>query len=375
MPHLIASGKRGAGRILRATTICWLVCLVVLAGCKEDAAEVVPLTRVKVVTTEIVDFAPPITLTGVIAAQVRTDLSFRLSGKISERLVNVGDHVVLNQVLARLDPDEQQAELVSAQAGVVSAEAMVRQATAAFERQKDLLGRGNTTRRDYDQAEASRRSAQAQLDQAHSDLKVAQDQLAYTELRADADGIITARMAEAGQVVAQAQPIYTLARDGPRDAVFNVHEWALTNVDADKGVLISLVSDPAVTTPGDVRELSPAVNPSTQTVTVKIALRDTPAAMTLGALVNGTARLNQQKVVLVPWAALFEIDGRPAVWVLDPGGSIASLKPITIARYTKDQIAVSSGLQTGEIVVSAGAQMLHPGQKVEIANDRKPTGP
>jgi RND family efflux transporter MFP subunit len=252
---------------------------------------------------------------------------------------------------------------------------MVRQATAAFERQKDLLGRGNTTRRDYDQAEASLRSAQAQLDQAHSDLKVAQDQLAYTELRADADGIITARMAEAGQVVAQAQPIYTLARDGPRDAVFNVHEWALTNVDADKGVLISLVSDPAVTTPGDVRELSPAVNPSTQTVTVKIALRDTPAAMTLGALVNGTARLNQQKVVLVPWAALFEIDGRPAVWVLDPGGSIASLKPVTIARYTKDQIAVSSGLQTGEIVVSAGAQMLHPGQKVEIANDRKPTGP
>src|SRR5882757_2529121 len=123
MPHLIASGKRGAGRILRATTICWLVCLVVLAGCKEDGTEVVPPTRVKVVTTEIVDFAPPITLTGVVAAQIRTDLSFRLSGKISERLVNVGDHVVLNQVLARLDPDEQQAELVSAEAGQVVAQA------------------------------------------------------------------------------------------------------------------------------------------------------------------------------------------------------------------------------------------------------------
>ena len=187
--------------------------------------------------------------------------------------------------------------------------------------------------------------------------------------------LVGGSMAEAGQVVAQAQPIYTLARDGPRDAVFNVHEWALTNVDAGKGVTISLVSDPAVTTLGDVRELSPAVNPSTQTVTVKIGLRETPAAMTLGALVNGTARLNQQKVVLVPWAALFEMEGRPAVWVLDPGGTIASLKPITIARYTKDQIAVSSGLQTGEIVVSAGVQMLHPGQKVEIANDRKPTGP
>jgi RND family efflux transporter MFP subunit len=375
MPHLIASGKTGSGRILRATTICWLVCLVVLAGCKEDAAEVVPLTRVKAVTTEIVDFAPPITLTGVIAAQVRTDLSFRLSGKISERLVNVGDHVVLNQVLARLDPDEQQAELVSAQAGVVSAEAMVRQATAAFERQKDLLGRGNTTRRDYDQAEASLRSAKAQLDQAHSDRSVAQDQLAYTELRADADGIIVARMAEAGQVVAQAQPVYSLARDGPRDAVFNVHEWALANVATGEGLVISLVSDPAVKTLGDLREISPAVNPSTQTVMVKIGLRETPPAMTLGALVDGTGPTRQQKVVLLPWASLFEIDGRPAVWVLDPGGTIASLKPITISSYTKDRIAVSSGLQTGEIVVSAGVQMLRPGQKVEIANDRKPTGP
>jgi membrane fusion protein, multidrug efflux system len=368
MPHLIASGKTGSGRILRATTICWLVCLVVLAGCKEDAAEVAPLTRVKAVTTEIVDFAPSITLTGVIAAQVRTDLSFRLSGKISERLVNVGDHVVLNQVLARLDPDEQQAELVSAQAGIVSAEAMVRQASAAFERQKDLLGRGNTTRRDYDQAEASLRSGKAQLDQAHSDLAVAQDQLAYTELRADADGIIVARMAEAGQVVAQAQPIYSLARDGPRDAVFNVHEWALANVATDTGLVISLVSDPTVTTLGDLREISPAVNPNTQTVTVKIGLRHTPQAMTLGALVDGTGPTRQQKVVLVPWASLFEIDGRPAVWVIDRQSSLVSLKPITVSRYTKDHIAVSDGLKSGETVVTAGVQMLRPGQKVEIAS-------
>ena len=90
-------------------------------------------------TAEIVDFAPAITLTGVVAARILTDLSFRLSGKISERLVNVGEHVAKGQVLARLDPEEQQAELVSAEANVASAEAMVRQSAAAFERQKELL--------------------------------------------------------------------------------------------------------------------------------------------------------------------------------------------------------------------------------------------
>jgi RND family efflux transporter MFP subunit len=323
------------------------------------------------VTTEIVDFAPAITLTGVVEARVRTDLSFRISGKISERLANIGQHVARNQVLARLDPEEQQAELVSAQASVASAEAMVRQATAAFERQKELLGRGNTTRRDYDQADASLRSARAQLEQARSDLSLAQDQLSYTELRADADGIITARNAEVGQVVAQAQPIYGLARDGPRDAVFNVHEWALTNVAIDNGLAIALVSDPAVKTLGDVRELSPAVNPSTETVTVKIALRETPPAMSLGALVNGTGLMKQQKVVLVPWACLFEIDGKPAVWVIDRASNVVSLKPIAVSRYTKDHIAVSGGLQSGETVVSAGVQMLRPGQKVEIAAETK----
>ena len=249
----------------------------------------VPLTRVKAVTTEIVDFAPTITLTGVIAAQIRTDLSFRLSGKISERLVNVGDHVVLNQVLARLDPDEQQAELrlgpgrrrlgrghgaagggrLRTPEGAAWAAATPRVATTTRRKPRCARPRRSSTRRT-------------------SDLAVAQDQLAYTELRADADGIITARMAEAGQVVAQAQPIYTLARDGPRDAVFNVHEWALANVATDTGLVISLVSDPAVTTLGDLREISPAVNPATQTVTVKIGLRETPHAMTLGALVDGT---------------------------------------------------------------------------------------
>lgn len=338
-----------------------------MAGCRDDAAPQVPLTRVKATTAEIVDFTPMITLTGSIMARTTTDLSFRVSGKISERLGNVGDHVTTGQLLARLDPEEQEQEAISATAAVASARALVRQTAAALERQKELIARGNTTRRDYDQAEASARSAQAQLEQAQSDLKLAEDQLSYTELRADADGIITARQAELGQVVTQAQPVFTLARDGARDAVFNVHEWALANVALDKGLTIAMVNDPAVTAVGDVREMSPAVNPLTETIQVKVALRETPQPMALGTLVNGSAPMKGQQVVLLPWAALFEIRGKPAVWVIDQRNTTVSLKPIELSRYTKDAIAVSSGLQSGEVVVSAGAQLLYPGQKVEIA--------
>lgn len=343
-----------------------------LAGCKQDGPAQRPLTRVKATTTELVDFSPAITLTGIIAAQVETELSFRVSGKISERLVNVGEPVVRDQVLARLDPVEQEAELESAKAGMQSAEAQLRQTAASFERQKRLLTTGNTTRRDHDQAEAALRSAQAQMEQARAQLTSAEDQLSYTVLRADADGIVTARTAEAGQVVAQAQSVYAVARDGPRDAVFNIHEWALANIVADKGLAISLVANPAVKAIGDVREISPAVNASTMTITVKVGLRATPPTMGLGSVVNGVGPMKQRKVFLLPWGALFEIDGNPAVWVVDPRSNTVSLMPVEVDRYNQGVIAVTGGLASGQIVVTAGVQLLRPGQKVEIAAESKP---
>ena len=164
----------------------------------------------------------------------------------------------------------------------------------------------------------------------------------------------------------------TVARDGPRDAVFNVGEWALANVVMDKGLAISLVSDPAVATVGDVREISPAVNASTMTITVKVGLRQTPPAMTLGSVVNGKGPMKQRKVFLLPWGALFELAGNPAVWVVDPRSITVSLTPVTIDRYNRDTIAVTDGLEAGQIVVSAGTQLLRPGQKVEIAAETKP---
>jgi RND family efflux transporter MFP subunit len=348
------------------------VFLGLIAGCKEEAAAEPPLTRVRAVKAELVDFAPAVTFTGLISARIETVLSFRVNGKISERFVNPGEHVKVNQLLARLDPVEQEAELDSAKAGVQSAEAQLRQATASFERQKNLLTTGNTTRRDYDQAEAAQRSAQAQIDQARAQLTSAQDQLSYTELRADAEGIITARSAEAGQIVAQAQAVYTLARDGPRDAVFNVHEWALANVDMAKGFAISMVSDPSVTTMGDVREISPVVNPNTMTIAVKVRLRETPYAMILGSVVNGVAPMKPRKAFLLPWSSLYERDGKPAVWVIDPASTTVKLVQVVVDRYDRSGVSVLSGLDNGQIVVTEGVQMLHPGQKVQIAAETKP---
>jgi len=357
------------GAYRRAALVCGLLAATLLAGCKQEAA-VAPLTRVRVVTTEITEFAPRITLTGAIAAQGQSEVSFRIAGKISERLVDVGDHVKADQVIARLDPEQQQADLQSAQAGVQSAQATLTQATANLARLKDPPPRSIAARRERDQAEASRRAAQAQLDEARAQLTAATDQVHLTELRAGADGIIASRLAEAGQVVSQAQPVYALVRDDRRDAVFDVHEWALANVEFDKGLAVSLAGDPAVTANGTVRLVSPAVDPATLTVQIRFGLADPPPAMALGSPVNGIGPLKPHSAVLLPWQAVFARDGKPAVWVVDASAGTVSLQPVTIDRYTSESIAVT-GLDSGLTIVSAGAQMLRPGQKVETVAERK----
>src|SRR4051812_1670235 len=161
---------------MRASVLCGLIAAGLLAACRQEAPTP-PVTRVNVVTAQLSDFSPEIVLTGVIAAQVQSEVSFRLGGKIKDRLANVGDHVKADQVLARLDADEQKVEVQAAQASVDAAEATLRQTTLAFERQKALLATGNTTRREHDRAEASFKSAQAQLEQAQAQLGQATDQL------------------------------------------------------------------------------------------------------------------------------------------------------------------------------------------------------
>src|SRR3954468_9976335 len=159
---------------MRVSILSGLMVAGLLAGCRQDAPAPT-VTRVNVVTAALGDFSPEIVLTGVIAAQVQSEASFRVGGKIKDRLANVGDHVTANQVLARLDADEQKVEVQAAQASVDSGEATLRQATLAFDRQKSLLATGNTTRREHDRAEASLKSAQAQLEQAHAQLAQATD--------------------------------------------------------------------------------------------------------------------------------------------------------------------------------------------------------
>ena len=322
------------------------------------------MVRVEKVT--LTDYASTVRLTGEIRARVESDLSFRVAGRISERLVNVGDHVTANQVLARLDPQQQRATVTAAGAAVQAGEAVLREATSTYERQKALLVRGYTTKREHDQAQEAFRTTQAALDTAQAQLGTARDQLSDTVLRAGAPGVVTARKAELGQVVQAAQTVFSIAQDGPRDAVFHVYESIFTHEPADPGVELTLVSNPTVKAEGTVRQVSPTVDPANGTVRVKVGIADTPAAMTLGAAAVGEGRFQPRRLAVIPWSALSSKNGLPAVWTVDPGTRAVSLKPITIEGYETGKIVVRKGLEPGELVVTDGAQFLRPQQVVAI---------
>jgi RND family efflux transporter MFP subunit len=352
-------------RGLPARTALGGAALLALAGCQPSRPPAAKIaTPVNVVTLTQSDFEPEVSLTGEIKPQFHSDVSFRVSGRILERNVDVGDHVNAGQTLAKIDPQEQNADVVAAQAVLDSANAQLRQVTATFDRQKELLAKGFTTRREYDQAEAAARAAQASVDSAVAQLSSAQERLGDTELKAGVAGIVTARNVEAGQVVQAAQAVFTIAQDGPRDAVFNVYESVLRGGRVDRKVAIILLSDPKVIASGEVREVAPTVDMTTGTLQVKVGLDQPPAAMTLGAAVRGVGRIRARKVVALPSAALSSMDGKPAVWVLDPQTKTVALRNFTIDRYRTDEILVASGLSPGETIVTRGAQLLRPGETV-----------
>ncbi|HEN8709905.1 MULTISPECIES: efflux RND transporter periplasmic adaptor subunit [Pseudomonas] len=350
-------------RVTRSLLVVGMGLLGLLAGCsKEEAPEVLP--RVGVLQVQPTDFAARVTLTGDVQARVQTDLSFRVGGKIISRSVDVGDHVKANQVLARLDPKDLQNNVDSAKAEVFAAQARVTQTSAAFVRQQKLLPKGYTSQSEYDSAEAALRSNQSALKAAQAQLANAQEQLSYTALVSEADGVITERQAEVGQVVQATMPIFSLARDGDRDAVFNVYESLLVAPPSDAGVMVSLLDDPKVQAQGFVREITPTVSAQSGTVQVKVALRNVPAAMRLGSPVTATANAQGRPSIELPWSALTKALHEPAVWVVGEGDKV-ELRKVQVTRYLTGKVVIAQGIKGGETVVVSGGQLLHPGMQVE----------
>jgi RND family efflux transporter MFP subunit len=277
-----------------------------------------------------------------------------------------GDRVEAGQLVARLESQNELNALRSAQAALAAAQGQLTQARNHFERQDTLLNQGWTTRANHDQAKQAQQTAQAQVDAAEAQLKSAHDLVSFTELKADAPGIVTAVGPAAGEVVQAGQMILRLARQDGRDAVFDVPAQVIRTLPSDPEITVSLADDPTVVARGRVREVAPQANPQTRTFEVKIGLTNPPPSMRLGATVTGRSETDAVPMIEIPAAALTNVNNQPAVWIVDPAARTVSMRNVDVLRFDQGTVAVSGGLDTGEVIVTAGVQALHPGQKVRL---------
>jgi RND family efflux transporter MFP subunit len=337
-----------------------------LGGCgKEEKTAAQEVRPVRTVTVEPREIGETLSLTGEIQPRYQADIGFRVDGKILARPVDVGTTVKKGELLARLDPQQYRQEVEIAKSELAAAEAEVARSKAQEYRKNELFKKGHATGVEYDTALRAYKTALARQDAARARLTQAEENLGYTELKADENGVITAVGADAGQVVGAGKMVVRLAQPNEREAVFNAAEGAMKKPPKDPTVTVKLVSNPAIETTGKVRYVSPQADPTTRTYTVRVALPDAPSQMRLGANVVGSITTDAEKAVLLPGSALFDRDDKPAVWLVGKDGAV-ELKPITVARYQGDEVVVGSGLAPGDKVVTAGVHKLIPGQKVTV---------
>jgi RND family efflux transporter MFP subunit len=341
--------------------------LSLLAACEPAAEPAAPEIRpVRVVTVEERTGGEAVSLTGTVQAETEVNLAFRIDGRLIERLVNVGDQVAPAQLVARLDPENEENALRAARAEVTAAMGQLVEAQNNYARQETLLEDGWTTRVRYDEARQTLQTAQSRADAAQAQLNIAQNRLSWTELFADTAGTVTARGAEAGEVVRAGQMVVEVAREDGRDAVFDVPAQIMDAAPADPQIEVMLSLNPAVQAHGRVREVAPRADPVTGTFEVKVGLIDPRAEMRLGSTVIGRMELGAAPGIGIPASALTRADGQPAVWVVDPATEKVGLRNVTVLRHDPGEVIVGQGLVRGDIVVTAGVQALRPGQQVRL---------
>ncbi|WP_394844863.1 efflux RND transporter periplasmic adaptor subunit [Pendulispora brunnea] len=340
---------------------------VLLSGCrhptKSDPRIDPPLVRTAVVQTDASSLTR--SFTGTVAARVQSDLSFRVSGKVLERLVSSGQQVRRGQPLMRLDDVDLKLASNAQEEAVVAAAARARQATDDETRDRSLAADGAVPIAAYDRMKASAEAARAQLKAVQAQATVARNATAYALLVADANGVIVETLAEPGQVVGAGQTVVRLAQHGPREAVVQLPETLRPMLGSSAQA--ALYGHAGVIVPTHLRELSSAADPLTRTFQAKYVLEGPLADAALGATVTVVVPEDGARHDLrVPVGAVFDPGGGPGVWtILDPPARV-TWRPIKVNRIDDDTVSVSEGLKEGDRVVSLGAHILHEGQEVRL---------
>ncbi len=347
------------------------------AACSKPEPAPEPVRAVKIMTVAAAPFGSGYEFAGEVRAQSEVRLSFRVGGKIIKRQAELGQRVKAGQILAQIDPEDYKLAQDASRAQLNAAATNRDLAAADFKRFAALKEQNFISGAELERREAQFKAAQAQYEQARSQLAVQGNQASYAVLTASAAGVITAVEAEPGQVVAAGAPVVRIALDGLRDVVFSVPEDKVAAFRPGQPVKVRGWAQSTVV-PATVREVSASADPVTRTYPVKVALGAEAPPPPLGATVYvlpvelSGERAQGLQVIKLPTSALRQQGNASAVWVLDKSSMTLKSQEVQIATADGNEAVVSAGLQPGMLVVSAGVHVLSAGQKVTIYKGNVP---
>ena len=339
-----------------------------LSACHKHAA--VPTSPVAVVTYTVhtSDDTDPPTYPAEVAPRYSNPLSFRVPGKVIERRVRLGDRVTAGEVLAQLDPTDQQRQVASAKDALTAAGHRLQYARQQLDRDQAQFARQLIAANQLEQTEDAFAAALAARNEARDQLSVADNALRYHTLTADHDGVITAEDADTGQVLSAGQAVYQLAWSGDVDLVIDAAASDANHVAVGQPARVVLPSIHEAPLDAHVREIAPAADPQSRTFRIKLTLNDPAAGIRLGTIgeatlfpVEGRAPARE---IDIPETALFHQGPHPAVWVLEGTQPRLALRPVTVQSYRDRAVILSGGLSDGERIVAAGVHTVFVGERV-----------
>jgi RND family efflux transporter MFP subunit len=344
----------------------------VLAACTDATSSTDPRTQTPLVRVETVKISAPSerSFTGIVAARVQSDLGFRVSGKVLERLVDTGQTVKRGQTLMRIDPRDLGLAMRAHEEAVAAAKARARQTSQEESRYRDLVAKGAVSKSAYDKAKADAESASAELNAAQAQADVARNQTSYTVLLADADGVVVETLAEPGQVVAAGQVVVRVAHAGRREAIIELPETLRPAIGTTGRATLY---GSGLTGSAQLRQLSDAANRQTRTFEARYVLAGPLTDAPLGSTISIQLSDHQSHPALqVPIGAIFDPGRGPGVWLVEGEAPRVTWRAVQIARLSDEAASVVGNLKAGDRVVALGAHLLHEGAHVRLGGAAAP---
>ncbi len=343
-----------------------LLAAMLLAGCQKPPAITEEVRPVRTITVGVTPTRTNSLYAGDVRARYESTLGFRVGGKIASRNVDVGSTVKAGQLLFSLDGRDLQLQQAASKAQLASAQAEFSLARNDLERYRDLSKKGYVSKSELDRADLRYKSAMAGVESVTAQSEQSSNQSGYASLRADADGVVTAVLAEAGQVVAPGTPVVRIARTGAIEVAAAVPEDQIGNVHAGMPVTVTLWAQGKTEYPGSVREISAAADPGTRTYAARISVPDAPAEMRIGMTATVKVPIAAPQLIHVPTQALVTSGKSAGVWVVEPASSAVRFASVDIAGLDGSEVLIAKGLKPGDVVVTAGAGFLTEGRKVRL---------